>query len=121
MPRGARAHTISQFNSQLSLHFIYRFHIAKAFPVDETISFAELADRTKTPLHDLKRLVRHAITNRIFAEPTKNVIAHTAASRLLAEDPDIQAWTGMTLEEFWPGAVRACDAMEKWKGSQEPK
>lgn len=51
----------------------------------------------------------------------KNTIAHTAASRVLAEDKTADAWAGMCLEEFWPGAVGAVEALERWPGSQEPK
>lgn len=123
IPQTSIAHTIfdHQFSNQLSLHFIYRYGIAKAFPTDSTISFQDLAAKTNTPLHDLKRLVRHAaVTSRIFYEPRKNILAHTAASSLLATDPATQAWTGMTLEEFWPAASRTVDAMVKWPHSQEP-
>ncbi|KAF1345928.1 O-methyltransferase-domain-containing protein [Delphinella strobiligena] len=120
-PRESVRNLAWDFNRQLSLHFIQHFKIAQAFAPSETITFTELSVRTKTPLHELKRLVRHAISaNRIFTEPVKNTIAHTAASRVLAEDKTADAWAGMCLEEFWPGAVGAVEALERWPGSQEP-
>ncbi|GAB7347283.1 hypothetical protein MBLNU459_g3369t1 [Dothideomycetes sp. NU459] len=110
------------FNSNLSLHFIYKYRIATAFPPNSTITFSELASKTGAPLHDLKRLVRHAMVSsaRLFCEPTKNTIAHTASSRLLATDPKLDAWAGMLSEEFWPSATKAVEAMRRWPGSQEP-
>ena len=50
-----------------------------------TQTLAEL--QTKTPLDpvNLARVLRLAMTNHIFSEPSPGLIAHTAASRLLAE------------------------------------
>lgn len=111
-----------QFNNQTSLHFITRHRIAHAFAPGTTITFPELAAKTSVPLHDLKRLIRHAISHsRIFSEPTKNTIAHTTSSALLANPAaDTSVWADMILHEFWPAAVNTVAAMDKWPGSQEP-
>jgi hypothetical protein len=69
---------------------------------------------------NLKRLVRHAITNHIFREPRKGFVAHTRTSRILAEDEQLQAWVGLTVEDIWHPMARTTDAMRKWPGSQEP-
>jgi len=49
--------------------------------------------------------MRHAMTNRIFKEVSPGVVAHTAASRVLAEDKAMQDWVGMATEDIMP--VRA--------------
>lgn len=45
------------------------------------------------------------MTSHIFAEPTPGVIAHTAASRLLATDAELAAWVGFNAEDIFPSAA----------------
>jgi hypothetical protein len=40
--------------------------------------------------------------------------------RLLAEDPAIHDWVGTRGDKLWQGAAQACNALEKYPGSQEP-
>jgi hypothetical protein len=42
------------------------------------------------------------MTNRIFKEVSPGVVAHTAASRVLAEDKPMQDWVGFCVEDMWP-------------------
>lgn len=46
------------------------------------------------------------MTNHIFEEPRKGIVAHTAASRLLAEDQLMRDFVGIACEEHFPGAPR---------------
>ena len=43
---------------------------------------------------------------RIFHEPSKGVVRHTAASRALADIPLLQQYVGMVSEEMWPAATK---------------
>jgi hypothetical protein len=61
------------------------------------------------------------MTNRIFYEPTKEQVAHTAASKLLVEDPRMDSWVFFLTGYFWPATARAVDALQRWPGSQNPK
>jgi hypothetical protein len=58
--------------------------------------------------------------NRIFSEPVKGTIAHTRASRLLAENIELSCWTSLFVEDTWKVSMLTIDAMEKWPGSQSP-
>lgn len=69
---------------------------------------------------NLKRLIRHAMTNRIFREPSEGFVAHTAASRLLVDDSQMIDWVGLCSADFFPAAAHTVDAMVKYPGSQEP-
>lgn len=76
------------------------------------------------------------MTFRIFQEPTDGIVRHTAASKLLAEDPMLRQWAGMISEELWPAATRVSirlaskeaytdcrktvDALAKWPACEEP-
>ena len=54
----------------------------------------------------VRRILRHAMTYHVFCEPRKGVVAHTAASKLLAVDPLMHQWIGMVSEEMWPAATK---------------
>ena len=105
----------------MSLQAIYRYKIAFCFDVDEEISFQEIARRCSLNESDLRRLLRMAIANYIFREPRNGVLAHTAISKLLAQDPLVHQWVRLVCDEMWPSGSRTIDAMMKWPGSQEPQ
>ena len=88
-------------------------------PLDGTITYEELASSTALPVKTLRRLMRHAISQRIFCEPKPGKVAHTQASRLLTENDKVRDWFGIACQEVWPAATRVCDAIEKWPGSKE--
>lgn len=46
------------------------------------------------------------MTSRIFREPREGVVAHTAASKMLAVNPLVHQLIGMVTEELWPAAAR---------------
>lgn len=104
----------------VTLQVISRCKIAQHVPLDTPISYTDLSAICSVPEHPLKRLLRHAMTNRLFCEPTKNHVAHTPASRLLAADKKLDSWVFFLVEYFWPATTRAVDAMQKWPGSSNP-
>ncbi|KAK7555287.1 S-adenosyl-L-methionine-dependent methyltransferase [Phyllosticta citricarpa] len=108
------------YNDNLSLNAVYRFDIAQAVPLDHPVSFDHVAKATGLDIVNVKRIVRHAMTNRIFCEPREGYVAHTAASRVLLDDPTMKDWVGLCTSDFFPAAARTVDAMVKWPGSQEP-
>lgn len=88
------------------------------------------------PEHVVRRLVRQAAAHHVFREPRKGFVAHTAASHMLAVNPQMRQWVGMVTEEMWPAAAKVCasgdfrrrpltagsqtvDALAKWPDSQE--
>ncbi|KAF4620234.1 hypothetical protein G7Y89_g14586 [Cudoniella acicularis] len=93
-------------NHLVSLHAIQRFGIAKSFTVREETSFAEISQRCGLQEHDVRRIIRHAVTQRVFDEPRPGIVVHTGASRLLAENANMSDWV--------------VNALQKWPGSQEP-
>ena len=48
------------------------------------------------------------------------MVAHTAASRMLANNPLMVEWIEMTATEILPATLKIADAMEKWPRSGEP-
>ncbi|QKX58069.1 uncharacterized protein TRUGW13939_05190 [Talaromyces rugulosus] len=106
-------------NNLSPLVAVYRFKLASLVPVGSTISFRDLAEKSGVREHDVKRIVRYtAVYHRVFHEPKKGFVAHTAASKLLAENPAASHLMGLTFDECWPAHNRAVDAIAQ--GSEEP-
>lgn len=93
-------------NQLTGLHAINRFQIAEKFPKDkESATYAELSLSTGLPEFQLRRLLRQAMTQRIFTEPTEDSVAHTAASKMLMK-PFVHERVDFTCEEIWPAATK---------------
>jgi hypothetical protein len=68
----------------------------------------------------LTRILRLAIAHRIFLEHRPGFIAHSAASRQIADDACLASWVGAGVDEMWPAAVNLVPALEKWPEAAEP-
>lgn len=92
----------------MSLHAINRFKIAESFPegTDE-ISYADLSLSTRLQETQLRRILRHAMTLRIFKESNQGLVGHTSASKMLTH-PNMHEWCGLICEEMWPAATKVC-------------
>ncbi|KFZ23080.1 hypothetical protein V502_02442 [Pseudogymnoascus sp. VKM F-4520 (FW-2644)] len=106
-------------NNSLSLKAVSQFKLANAFPVGSTATFAELSKVANIDEMNTRRLLRHAMTNRIFKEVSPGVVAHTAASKTLAHDDLLQDWVGYCVQDLWPSAVATLEALTRFPGSQE--
>ena len=91
----------------LSLHAIYHYRIATILPRNEEMSFEDLSERCGLNVVNLKRILRHAMAHhRMFREPRKGIVAHTAGSRNLAENEPMREWIGLTVAETWQSSSR---------------
>jgi hypothetical protein len=71
----------------VSLEAICKYDIASKVPIHGEISVIELAKLCNIYEPDLRRILRFAISHhRIFQEPRKGMIVHSAASRRIADD-----------------------------------
>ena len=93
-------------NNLLPLHAIYKYKIAQNVPVGGQIGYGELSEKTGLDEVNLRRFLRHAMTNRIFREVVleggEKGVEHTATSRVLAEDGKMNDWVGLCCEDIWP-------------------
>lgn len=93
----------------ISMQAICKWDLATAVPIDSAgMLFEDLAMVSGLDTSILKRILRHAIARRIFTEPKIGLIAHNAASRLLAQDRGLKQWIGMVAWEMWPAATKVC-------------
>ena len=99
---------------------ITRFNLASSFPIHKEATFAEVSDACGLDESIVRRLLRYAMIQNIFKEPRKGFVAHTAASRLLAENAEIHDWVSVNSDELWQAASQTINALVKYPGSQEP-
>ncbi|RFU32348.1 hypothetical protein B7463_g3998, partial [Scytalidium lignicola] len=103
--------TMNDHTIAASLHAVYHFKIAQAVPVTGSISFADLAKLTGLSELNVTRFIHRAAIHHIFIEPSPGQVSHTAASMLLATDPNMQALLGHMAEEAFPASAKIVDAL----------
>ncbi len=89
-------------------------------PISGEASYTQIASGTGLPEVNVRRLIRHAILQHIFYEPRPGYVAHTRASRLMAEDQALQDWVGFHVEDCFQAASHTIDSLVKYPGSGEP-
>lgn len=89
----------------MCLQAIARYSIANIVPLGGKASFAEIGERTGLGEQMATRLLRHAMTMRIFREPEPGYVGHTKASKLIASS-QMNAWLRIGTEEMWPAATK---------------
>ncbi|KAJ4140272.1 Alpha-1,3-mannosyltransferase cmt1 [Fusarium equiseti] len=110
-PRETVRWGIWSYLDTLSLQILNNFKIYDLVPLDGTISLNDLQSATTLDPVNLARSLRHAMTNKIFQEPMPGYISHTAASKILAEDANLQAWVGLNGEDFFPAGAHTLEAL----------
>lgn len=113
-PRESVRWGVWEFLDVLALQLINNYGIAKLVPLDKPITLAELQSLTPLDPVNLARTLRVAMTNHIFCEPSPGVIAHTAASRLLATDAELAAWVGFNAEDIFPASAHSLQALRQF-------
>jgi hypothetical protein len=88
-------------------------------PVDGEVSFTDLAADVGIEHGALARVLRLGIAYRIFREPRPGFIAHSAASRQIADDLLVASWVDANVDEMWPAAEKVVDALTKWPEAAE--
>lgn len=69
------------------------------------MSFGDIAERTGLSEQITTRLLRHAMTMRIFHEPKPGMVAHTQASKMLAS-PNTNGWLKIATEDIRPASLK---------------
>ncbi|PMD14262.1 S-adenosyl-L-methionine-dependent methyltransferase [Hyaloscypha hepaticicola] len=106
-------------NNSLSLHFIYAYRIASMVPLHRSISFSTISQEIGLSELNIRRLLRHAMTNRIFHEPVPGFIAHNSHSRVLTL-PQINDWVGFCVEDMWPAAAETIPTLKVYPEADDP-
>ncbi|KAI0123461.1 S-adenosyl-L-methionine-dependent methyltransferase [Xylariales sp. AK1849] len=102
-----------------TFHVLYRFEIPRHVPLNESISYFDLATRCGLSESQTRRYVRSAISLRVFAEPTPGRVQHNAASAALATTT-LHDWMGMATEDLAPASLKVAESMEKYPQGDQP-
>ncbi|OAG01869.1 putative Sterigmatocystin 8-O-methyltransferase [Paraphaeosphaeria sporulosa] len=103
----------------VTLDGVCRYKIPDMISPGDKITFDEISEKTGLEKYAVRRLVRHAITMRIFDEPEHEVITHSKISKFLT-NPSINGWVEFEARDTWPATTRIIDALQKWPNSQLP-
>ncbi|KAK2754872.1 hypothetical protein FQN54_006765 [Arachnomyces sp. PD_36] len=97
-----------------NMDILVRFNFFSAIPADSSsgISADDLAAKVDLPVDLTERVIRFAIGNGIFAEPTPSIFVHSAASSLLSHSPELRAVGRMAAGPLTQMVVRTADALE---------
>ncbi|KUI73939.1 Sterigmatocystin 8-O-methyltransferase [Cytospora mali] len=110
------------FNTVLSpswtaiFNVLYRYRIAQHVPVDGAVTFDVLAARCGLDESDVRRIVRAAISLRIFEEDDQGFVTHNAISRALTATLTHDG-LGFFTEEYMPAALKLPEALRRFPGS----
>jgi hypothetical protein len=110
-----------QWLNVLSLKAVSHWDIAQLVPLAGEISYVNLSKKSGLELTALRRLLRHAMTNGMFTEKTKDHVAHNSMSRILVEDPKTAAWVDLQTETIFLGGAHQCEALDRWPGSESKR
>lgn len=83
------------------------------------VTFADIAKTAKVNECQMKRMLRHAMTNNLFYERRIGYVAHTAGSRMLLHG-GMKDWIGYCSKESFPASAKLLQAVEKYGASEEP-
>ena len=90
--------------------------ILQSIPANGSIAYSKLAKAANVPEHQLRSVVRMAITSNFLSESTPDCVAHNHISELFVES---HGWLQFMTRFSWPSALTMADATQKWGGSGE--
>ena len=69
------------------------------------MTFEQIAEACELDKDDTRRMLRLAMTDNLFREPERGIVAHSATSQILAVNPLLFAWVSVTTQENWPSML----------------
>lgn len=96
---------------------LYKYRIAYHVPDGGSISYDALAEKCGLDESDIRRIIRTAISLRIFEEDSGGCVRHNAVSKTLATNPAHDG-IGFFMEEYMPAALKLPDTLGRFPGSQ---
>lgn len=72
------------------------------------------------PEYRVHRILRHAMTSRIFREPRPGYVAHTGPSAAFLRNPVLRDWVSFNLDEVWKADTYLVETLRNYGNSEEP-
>ena len=97
------------------LHWLCQYDIFHLVPLNDTISYADLAAAAHVPEQRLKSIVRMAMTNTLFREQADgHHVGHSATSALLSRNENVYAYATHMCANSAPTAMQMPAAHRRW-------
>ncbi|KAF5987166.1 methyltransferase [Fusarium coicis] len=111
------------FHDASVTNILNQFNFWNAVPIDGSATYAEITTRVKLPESIVRRVLKYAISIRIFASANDqpDSVCHTSISALPARNFLYQNWLRHLLEEAGPGSLHVAESLWKFSsGKKEP-
>ncbi|RYC81797.1 hypothetical protein BFJ63_vAg15314 [Fusarium oxysporum f. sp. narcissi] len=111
------------FHDASVTNILNQFNFWNAVPIGGSATYAEITARVHLPESIVRRVLKYAISIRIFAgaNDKPDSVFHTSLSALPARNRLYQNWLRHLLEEAGPGSLHVAESLRKFSsGKQEP-
>ncbi|KAF7548437.1 hypothetical protein G7Z17_g7058 [Cylindrodendrum hubeiense] len=97
------------------------FDFFSAVPLGGSASYSEIAVKTNLPESTVRRVLRHAMTMRLFEEkpPGSGNLTHTSTTAYVAKYPTWRSFLGHNLEDLRPGTLHVPESLRKFSAGKE--
>ncbi|KAH7006998.1 S-adenosyl-L-methionine-dependent methyltransferase [Ilyonectria destructans] len=98
-----------------------QFNFFSAVPLGGSANYGEIAGKTNLPESIVRRVIRHAMTMRLFEEkpPGSGSITHTSTTAFMARYPIWRSWLGHNFEDVRPGTVYVPESLSKFSAGRD--
>ncbi|KAF4333372.1 methyltransferase [Fusarium beomiforme] len=102
-------------------NILNQFNFWNAVPLDSSATYAEIAAQVKLPEITVRRVLKYAISIRIFANAKHkpDSVCHTSISALPARNQLYQTWLRHLLEEAGPGSFYVAESLKRFSSGKE--
>ncbi|KAF9761724.1 hypothetical protein IL306_003740 [Fusarium sp. DS 682] len=102
-------------------NILNQFNFWNAVPLHGSAAYAEIAAQVKLPESIVRRVLKYAISIRIFAsdEDKPDSVRHTSLSALPARNLLYQTWLRHLLEEAGPGSLHVAESLKRFSSGKE--
>jgi hypothetical protein len=104
------------------MRVIPSFRLYENVPAFGSAAFEEIPSKTQPPLavRFVKTILRYAMTNGIFCEPSPGHVSHTELSLLLLKDPLAREFVSNNADGVFPSTAKFVEALKKWSEAEGP-
>jgi hypothetical protein len=100
--------------------FICDFDIANHVPLTGDVSYESLSKTVKVGAPVLRQVLRAGMPYHMFYEPRPGYVAHTATTKVIAREPLIKDWTGLSTDVLFPAGAGLTEALKKEPAADDP-
>jgi hypothetical protein len=104
----------------MTLDILNQFNFFKAVPIGASATYSEIADRTTLPESLVRRVLRHAMTMRLFQEkpPGAGNVFHTSTTAFLSKNPESCSWIAHHMEDTRPATVYVPQSLQRFSAGK---